>query len=335
MAATLPAALRLSVILWVCAFPAIVAEASCEDREDSCEDWAEAGECTKNSEFMRKSCALSCEVCKGTDQQEEDVVDERLGPERVHLQTSFGEITIGFFPSVAPVTSAHILWLFQHGCYDTNHIFRVDKGFVAQLQAVIGGRQAKLNKVQKDRARQNVPDEFSDIKHERGILSMGKFSEPNTGTSSFSMVLGPAKWLDRKYTVFGRVVRGFDVLTKLEQVETKREGIFVMPKERITILSTYITTSGAPSDLVSQPLPSPSVAAEMNMDSKLQESTLRESKLEEEAKNTAVALVECTNQQSALRTLCVLAVLMAIAWAVFFSSQTVFRRKHDKGEENL
>ena len=44
------------------------------------------------------------------------------------------------------------------------------------------------------------------------------------------MLLGRAAHLDQKYTVFGEVVEGFDVLAKLEQVETKREGIFVMPK---------------------------------------------------------------------------------------------------------
>ena len=72
------------------------------------------------------------------------------------------------------------------------------------------------------------------------MLSMGKFDKPDTGTSSFSMLLGNAPFLDGRYTVFGRVVRGDHVLSKLEQVETKREGIFVMPKERITIASTYI-----------------------------------------------------------------------------------------------
>ena len=55
------------------------------------------------------------------------------------------------------------------------------------------------------------------------------------------MLLGRAPHLDQQYTVFGEVLSGDDVLAKLEEVETKKQGIFVMPKERITI--TYATTS--------------------------------------------------------------------------------------------
>merc|ERR1712060_171990 len=103
------------------------------------------------------------------------------------------------------------------GGYNTNEIFRVDKGFVAQIQGVEGGRTARMNRALAAEAAKNVPDEFSDIDHERGILSMGKFDEPNTGTSSFSMLLGDAPFLDGKYTVFGRVVSGDHVLSKLEK----------------------------------------------------------------------------------------------------------------------
>ena len=64
---------------------------------------------------------------------------------------------------------------------------------------------------------------------------MGRMDDPNSGGSSFSMLLGRAPHLDQSYTVFGEVLSGDDVLEKLEQVETRKEGIFVMPKERITI----------------------------------------------------------------------------------------------------
>ena len=72
------------------------------------------------------------------------------------------------------------------------------------------------------------------------MLSMGKFDEPNTGTSSFSMVLGNAKFLDNRYTIFGRVVAGDHVLAKLEKLETVREGIFVKPKQRVEIVSAVV-----------------------------------------------------------------------------------------------
>ena len=74
---------------------------------------------------------------------------------------------------------------------------------------------------------------------------MGRFDDPNSATSSFSMLLGRAKHLDGTYAVFGEVVAGDAVLQALEALPTRREGIFVMPTERIEIRSTYIYGHGA------------------------------------------------------------------------------------------
>jgi cyclophilin family peptidyl-prolyl cis-trans isomerase len=79
-----------------------------------------------------------------------------------------------------------------------------------------------------------VPGEFSDVKHVKGILSMGRWDDPNSATSSFSVLLGNAPHLDRTYCVFGTVTKGWEVLEMFETLPTRREGIFVMPKERIT-----------------------------------------------------------------------------------------------------
>ena len=87
----------------------------------------------------------------------------------------YGEVELGFYPNAAPVTVAHIVKLFSMGCYDTNHVFRVDKGFVAQVQGVDGGRRAPMSKALRAVAKQTVPDEFSaTLSHKRGMLSMGK-----------------------------------------------------------------------------------------------------------------------------------------------------------------
>lgn len=66
------------------------------------------------------------------------------------------------------------------------------------------------------------------------------YDDPDSATSSFSILLGNAPHLDGTYAVFGIMTEGDDVLTKMEQVETKREGIFVMPAERIQIVSSYV-----------------------------------------------------------------------------------------------
>ncbi|XP_074335701.1 peptidyl-prolyl cis-trans isomerase CYP23-like isoform X1 [Apium graveolens] len=163
----------------------------------------------------------------------------QLGSARVVFQTNYGDIEFGFYPSVAPKTVEHIYKLVRLGCYNTNHFFRVDHGFVAQVADVGNGRSAPMNEVQKEEAYKTVVGEFSSVKHVRGILSMGRHSDPNSGGSSFSILLGDAPHLDGQYAIFGMVTKGDETLKKFEQLPTRREGIFVMPTERISILSSY------------------------------------------------------------------------------------------------
>lgn len=169
---------------------------------------------------------------------------DKLTPsrERLVFQTRFGDIHMAFFPSVAPITVQHIRRLGELGCYTSNHFFRIDKGFVAQTADILGGRTIRLNDVQQAEANKHVPLEVrKDVKHDRrGVLSMARSSDPNSGGSSFSILLGPAPHLDMEYTIFGIVTKGIETLSGMEELETIREGIFVMPKERVEILSTYM-----------------------------------------------------------------------------------------------
>ncbi|XP_024021371.1 peptidyl-prolyl cis-trans isomerase CYP23 [Morus notabilis] len=165
--------------------------------------------------------------------------EPQLGSARVVFQTDYGDIEFGFYPDVAPITVDHIFKLVRLGCYNTNHFFRVDKGFVAQVADVSGGRSAPMNEEQRKEAEKKVIGEFSQVKHVRGILSMGRYEDPNSAQSSFSILLGDAPHLDGQYAIFGKVTKGDGTLKKLEQLPTRREGIFVMPTERITILSSY------------------------------------------------------------------------------------------------
>nr|KJB30378.1 hypothetical protein B456_005G140100 [Gossypium raimondii] len=118
-------------------------------------------------------------------------------------------------------------------------VFQVDRGFVAQVADVASGRSAPMNEKQRREAEKTIVGEFSDVKHVRGILSMGRYSDPDSAQSSFSILLGDAPHLDGQYAIFGKVTKGDETLRKLEELPTHREGIFVMPVERITILSSY------------------------------------------------------------------------------------------------
>lgn len=176
--------------------------------------------------------------------------EPKLSDERCVFETEFGDIEFGFYPHVAPVTAAHIFRLCALGAYTGNHFFRVDKGFVAQVADVLGGRNLTMSPEIEAEADRTVPLEVQHgVVHTTGVVSMGRHDDPNSGKSSFSMLLGNAPHLDMQYTIFGRITHGMDALRKMEGVETRREGIFVMPKERIQIFSShwrYASVGGPP-----------------------------------------------------------------------------------------
>lgn len=165
-----------------------------------------------------------------------------LSERRAVLQTSFGDLHLAFYNFAAPRTTELVTKLLELGAYNTNHFFRVDKGFVAQVAGVEGNLLFEMNEEQRKYARQTVPLEVHEkLRHDRaGLLSLARHDDPNSGGSSFSIMLGPAPHLDMNYAIFGEVVEGLETLRSMEGVETKREGIFVMPVERITIHSTYM-----------------------------------------------------------------------------------------------
>eukprot|EP00798_Chlamydomonas_sp_ICE-L_P031658 gene31658-6856_t len=134
-----------------------------------------------------------------------DVVP-KMSIERVAFQLAEGDIEFAFFHEVAPKTSAHIFELVSEGLYTSNDVFRVHKNFVAQVSAVTSRTLPFMSVAQRDLANQHVPLEVQEgVRHYEGAVSMGRNDDPNSGTSSFSMLLGAAHHLDMKYTLFGKV----------------------------------------------------------------------------------------------------------------------------------
>ena len=133
-----------------------------------------------------------------------------------------GSITLEFFPDRAPDHVRQFLRLASSGVYNGTSFHRVVKGFVIQ-----GGhmptRREPLDEKQQSFVR-NLQPEFNATLHERGIVSMARLGDDvASGSSSFFIVLAPAPSLDGKYTVFGRVVSGMDVIEKIEGVPVKGE----------------------------------------------------------------------------------------------------------------
>jgi cyclophilin family peptidyl-prolyl cis-trans isomerase len=144
-----------------------------------------------------------------------------LASYRATLQTSMGNITVEFFPDRAPMHVRNFLRLASVGVYDGTAFHRVARGFVIQ-----GGhlptRREPLGEAQQAFVR-NLQPEFNDTPQDKGILSMARLDDPASANTSFFIVTARAPALDGKYTVFGRVVEGLDVVEKIEGVPVNGE----------------------------------------------------------------------------------------------------------------
>jgi peptidyl-prolyl cis-trans isomerase B (cyclophilin B) len=148
---------------------------------------------------------------------------------RAVLETSLGEITIAFTPDKAPEHVRNFLRLASAGVYDGTSWHRVVKGFVVQT-GHMPTRKEPLNEGQQRFVR-DLKAEFNDQIHELGTVSMARLAEPDTANTSFFIVTARAAMLDQKYTVFGRVVSGIDVVQKIEAAAVNGET----PVDRIEL----------------------------------------------------------------------------------------------------
>jgi peptidyl-prolyl cis-trans isomerase B (cyclophilin B) len=160
-----------------------------------------------------------------------------LAAYRAVLETAAGPITVEFFPDKAPGHVRAFLRLAAAGVFDGTSFHRVVKGFVVQT-GYLSTRGPLTEKQQK--LIRNLPPEFNDTKHARGVLSMARGDDPGSATTSFFIVIGDASSLDGKYTAFGRVVDGFAALEAIEQAPVSGET----PVTRIDLKQVRIVKKG-------------------------------------------------------------------------------------------
>jgi peptidyl-prolyl cis-trans isomerase B (cyclophilin B) len=153
----------------------------------------------------------------------------------VILETSLGNIGLGFFPGVAPEHVRNFLRLSQGGFYDHTAWHRVVRGFVIQ-GGDLGTRNPPLQAADMMAVRRLQP-EFSRLKHKEGILSMARGDTPNSAETSFFICLAPQPKLDNKYTIFGEVVSGLDTVKRIAEVPVRENG---HPWERIEIVRAEV-----------------------------------------------------------------------------------------------
>jgi cyclophilin family peptidyl-prolyl cis-trans isomerase len=145
---------------------------------------------------------------------------EELARYRAVLDTSMGEITLSFAPDRAPNHVRNFLRLAQAGVYDGMSFHRVVRGFVVQSGHL--PTRGPLTETQQKYVRQ-MKAEFNDQVHDKGTLSMARLADPDSASTSFFIVTARAAALDGKYSAFGTVESGLDVVEKIEAVAVNGE----------------------------------------------------------------------------------------------------------------
>ena len=132
------------------------------------------------------------------------------------LKLKDGDVKIELFEDIAPNHVKRIKELANAGKYDN----------VVLRRAGMGGSDLP-----------NLKQEFSNTPHDRGTLSMARSSDPNSANSQFFICFKPAPFLDKQYTVFGKVVEGMEIIDKIKRGDENNNGSVDDPDKIISFKS--------------------------------------------------------------------------------------------------
>ena len=158
------------------------------------------------------------------------------------LKLKDGDVKIELFEDVAPNHVKRIKELANDGKYDNVVFHRVIDGFMAQTGDVkFGNSETKDFDLRRaGMGGSDLPDlnqEFSSLPHDRGTLSMARSSDPNSANSQFFICFKPAPFLDKQYTVFGKVLEGMDLVDKIKKGDESNNGSVKDPDKIISFKS--------------------------------------------------------------------------------------------------
>jgi peptidyl-prolyl cis-trans isomerase B (cyclophilin B) len=154
------------------------------------------------------------------------------------IKTSYGEITLAFWPDVAPKTVENFKKLAREGFYDGTAFHRIIKGFMIQggcPNTKVGGSGMPGT----GGPGYQIKAEFNAKAHVRGVVSMARSAHPDSAGSQFFICHGDARFLDKQYTAFGKLSAGDDVLERLASVPCAGQERST-PIERVAIESIRI-----------------------------------------------------------------------------------------------
>ena len=140
------------------------------------------------------------------------------------LKLKDGEVEIELYPKIAPNHVKRFETLANEGKYDGVVFHRVIDGFMAQTGDIKFGNSnsPNYNIERAGTGGSDLPDlkaEFSDVAHNKGVLSMARSADPNSANSQFFIVFESAPHLDRNYTAFGKVIKGMEFVDKIKRGE--------------------------------------------------------------------------------------------------------------------
>ena len=155
------------------------------------------------------------------------------------LKLKDGDVKIKLFEDLAPKHVERFKTLANSNKYDGVVFHRVIDGFMAQTGDVEFGNSTndKFDLRRAGTGSSDLPDlkaEFSDAPHEKGTLSMARSSDPNSANSQFFICFKEASFLDRQYTVFGKVVEGMELVDKIKRGDENNNGSVSNPDKIIS-----------------------------------------------------------------------------------------------------
>ena len=158
------------------------------------------------------------------------------------LKLKDGDVKIELFSDVAPNHVERIKKLANEGLYDNVVFDRVIDGFMAQTGDVKFGNSSSkdYDLVRSGTGGSALPDlkqEFSNVPHLRGTLSMARSADPNSANSQFFICFKDAPFLDRQYTVFGKVIEGMEFVDKIKRGDQNNNGSVENPDKIISFKS--------------------------------------------------------------------------------------------------
>ncbi len=158
------------------------------------------------------------------------------------LKLKDGDVKIELFDDVEPEHVKIIKDLANSGKYDGVVFHRVIDGFMAQTGDVQFGKvdSNDFNLSRAGMGGSDLPDlkaEFNNLPHERGTLSMARSQNPNSANSQFFICFEAAPFLDRQYTVFGKVVSGMEFVDKIKRGDSNNNGAVTEPDKIISFKS--------------------------------------------------------------------------------------------------